>query len=68
VVSSSTTGALGPGDFREITANTDGKQRFYRVSMDAEGTLTEIYRENGRDRPLDEDARAWIASIEAMPL
>lgn len=62
-VSSSTAGALGPGDFRQIIADDHGTRRFYRVSVDAQGRLTEVYREDGRTRPIDAAVRAWIARV-----
>jgi len=68
VYESSTTGDLGPGDFREITASENGRQRWYRASMDAQGRLTEIYREDGQVRPIDAETRAWIARVTHLEL
>jgi beta-lactamase regulating signal transducer with metallopeptidase domain len=68
VISASTSGELGPGDYREITANENGQQRFYRASVDANGRLTEVYRENGELHPLDAEARAWIADVMSLDL
>lgn len=62
-VEASTSGALGPGDFREITAHEEGRVRFYRISVGEDGNVTEIYRENGRDRPIDATVRAWLAGL-----
>jgi beta-lactamase regulating signal transducer with metallopeptidase domain len=62
-VVSSTAGALGPGDYREIIANGADRLRFYRESIDAEGRPTETYQENGRVRPIDADVRRWIAAV-----
>jgi beta-lactamase regulating signal transducer with metallopeptidase domain len=62
-VRSSTEGDLGPGDYREITANGPDKQRFYLASIDAQGRLTETYREDGRVRPIDADVRRWVVEV-----
>lgn len=62
-ITSSTDGVLRPGDVREITATTLGTKRHYRGSVDAQGRLVEVYRENGRVRPLDADARRWVADV-----
>lgn len=57
--------ALNPGEVREITSNGDDKQRFYRASVDAQGRLIEVYKENGQPQPIDRSVRAWIAEVEA---
>lgn len=62
-VSASTMGALGPGDYRQISANEDGLQRLYRAQVDAQGRLSERYWENGRAHPIDADVRAWIVAV-----
>jgi beta-lactamase regulating signal transducer with metallopeptidase domain len=62
-VQSSTTGALGPGDYLQVTTNEDNTQRFYRASIDARGQFTEVYRVNGREAPIDADVRAWLVSV-----
>ena len=67
-VRSSTEGPLGPGDYREITANGLDKLRYYRASLDAQGRLSEIYREDGRDRPIDSGARRWVDSVSRMTI
>ncbi len=61
-VQASTAGALGPGDYRQITTNGPDGQRFYRASVDAQGRLSEVYREDGQDRPIDAGVRRWIAA------
>ena len=66
LVEASTPGELGPGDYRQITANGVDQQRFYRVSLDRQGRRTEIYREDGAVRPIDPAVRRWIAGIERM--
>ena len=65
-VEASTQGALGPGDYRQITANGVDKQRFYRESLDAQGRRTEIYREDGSVRPIDAGVRRWIAEVTRL--
>ncbi|HEX8655498.1 MAG TPA: M56 family metallopeptidase [Allosphingosinicella sp.] len=65
-VESSTEGELRPGDYRQITANGLDKQRFYRVSLDAQGRRTETYRENGEARPIDAGVRRWIAEVTRL--
>lgn len=65
-VVSSTPGALGPNDYREIRANGFGRQRVYRESIDAQGRRTETYRENGAARPIDAGVRRWIAEVSRM--
>lgn len=65
-VKASTPGELGPGDYRQITANGIDKQRFYRVSLDEEGRRSELYRENGADRPIDAGVRRWIGEVSRL--
>jgi len=60
-VTASTEGPLGPGDYREISAND--RQRHYRGSKDAQGRLTETYSEGGTARPIDANVRAWIDRV-----
>jgi len=62
-VEASTSGVLGPGDYREITAIEGETNRYYRASVDEQGRLTEVYRENGRDRPIDAGVRAWVVGL-----
>jgi hypothetical protein len=65
---SSTSGALGPGDYREISAQSNGRRRFYRASIDAQGRFTEMYRENGQTRPIDDAVRDWLAEISRQSI
>lgn len=65
---SSTSGSPGPGDYVEITANEPGKVRFYRLSIDAQGHITEIYQESGRIHPIDTMVRQWLDEVERRPL
>jgi beta-lactamase regulating signal transducer with metallopeptidase domain len=67
-VTSTTTGELGPGDYRQIAASTAGKLRFYRASVDMKGVLTEVYQEDGRPRPLTDEVRRWVRQIESMKI
>lgn len=62
-VESSTNGALGPGDYREIIANDRDKLRLYRASVDAQGRLTEVYQEDRRVRAIDADVRTWLTEV-----
>jgi beta-lactamase regulating signal transducer with metallopeptidase domain len=62
-VEASTSGAIGPGDYRQIKAYEDGRERFYRASIDADGRLTEIYREDGQQRSIDAEVRAWLEEV-----
>jgi len=62
-VESSTAGALAPGDYRQITANGADRLRFYRESIDAQGHRSEVYREDGEDKPIDAGVRRWLAQI-----
>jgi beta-lactamase regulating signal transducer with metallopeptidase domain len=65
-IQASTTGVLGPGDYRQITADDGGKHRFYRASVDAKGILTEMYEEDGQPRPINDGVRRWLRKIENM--
>jgi len=65
-VTASTDGPLGPGDYREVSANGLDKRRYYRISLDDRGRSTELYRENGKDRPITADARRWLAEVDRL--
>ena len=73
-IESSTDGALAPGDFREITfggfreITADGldKQRYYRIGMDRQGQITEIYKEDQQSRPIDRKVRAWLSDVTTL--
>jgi beta-lactamase regulating signal transducer with metallopeptidase domain len=62
-VEASTQGALGPGDYRQITANGPDKLRFYRESIDPQGRRTETYQEDGQARPIDAAVRRWVDAV-----
>ena len=59
-IESSTSGALGPGDEREITVTGLDGERYYRASVDADGKLTELYRKDGKVQPITANVRFWI--------
>lgn len=65
-IESSTDGTLQPGDYRQITARGVDMQRYYRASVDAQGRLTEVYQEDGVDRPLDAGARHWLGEVARL--
>ena len=67
-VRSNTDGALGPGDYREYTANGVDGERYYRVDIASDGKRTEVYKRNGDVRPIDADARRWIAGVQRLSL
>ena len=63
----SSQGELTPGNYREFTATYLGsQQRHYRIDMNAEGQVHEVYLEGGRDRPIDESVRAWLKTVYLM--
>lgn len=65
-IRSTTDGVLGPGDVREVTANGLDGERYYRVSADAQGRLTEVYKEDGKIRPIDGKVRTWISEVDRL--
>ena len=65
-IESSTTGALAPGDYREITADGLDKQRYYRISMDRQGHISEIYKEDQQAKPIDGNVRAWLSELTVL--
>jgi beta-lactamase regulating signal transducer with metallopeptidase domain len=67
VVHASSSNALTPGNYREYTATYfPDNQRGYRVSMDAKGKLTEVYKEDGIEKPLTSNVRSWISVMTDM--
>lgn len=63
----SSQGELTPGNFREFTATYLGApQRHYRIDMDASGQVHEVYTVDGRDKPIDDQARAWLKTVSVM--
>jgi len=65
-VKSTANGPLSPGTYREITADDDGLQRNYRIAMDAQGQITESYKENGQIKPIDNRVRVWLSDVTAI--
>jgi beta-lactamase regulating signal transducer with metallopeptidase domain len=65
-IESSTEGHLAPGDFREITADGLDKQRYYRISMDRQGHIIEVYKEDQQSRPIDGNVRAWLSDMTTL--
>ncbi|MFZ6646973.1 M56 family metallopeptidase [Undibacterium sp. TJN25] len=66
-INSSSSGALTAGNFREFTASyLLDKQRYYRISMDQHGAVTETYTEDGHKLPVDDKVRAWLKELEPM--
>jgi beta-lactamase regulating signal transducer with metallopeptidase domain len=73
-IESSTDSALAPGyfhefglgGFREITADGLGKQRYYRISMDRQGQVVEVYKEDQQNRPIDRKVRAWLRDVTTL--
>lgn len=62
-VDASTSGALTPGTYRDITTDAFLDRRHYHGAMDARGQLHEVYEENGVARPLDVSVRAWLDEL-----
>ncbi len=63
----SSTGELTPGNYREYTANyLFDKQRYYRISMDQQGRVDEVYKENGENKPMTAQARTWLDNVTKM--
>ncbi|TXI28938.1 MAG: hypothetical protein E6Q64_05725 [Ottowia sp.] len=62
-INATTDGVLGPNDSREIIANGIDRKRYYRIDVDAQGRATEVYREDGADKPVDDGVHRWVASM-----
>ncbi len=65
-VDESTDGELKAGDYREINATSSDMQRYYRISLDKDGRVTEIYKENDQVKPIDNTVRTWLADIKTI--
>ena len=65
-IRSTTDGVLGPGDTREVTANGLDKTRYYFASVNRNGELSEVYREDGKPRAIDAAARRWISEVDRL--
>jgi len=62
-VRSSTEGALGAGDSREVSAYGPDGWRHYTVSVGTGGKLTETLDVNGKPQPVTAETRRWVAEI-----
>jgi hypothetical protein len=63
----SSTGPLTPGNYREFTATyLADKQRTYRISMDRQGKIDEVYKEDGVVKPVDGKVHVWLDSMSNM--
>jgi beta-lactamase regulating signal transducer with metallopeptidase domain len=64
-VDTTASGALTPGTFREITAESLAGERHYRADMDPHGAVREQYEEDGRPAAIDGRVRAWLDALPA---
>ena len=55
--------SVSEGGYVRIEEDRDGHSRRYEVRQDASGQLSHLYYVNGQARPLDQDARNWLAKI-----
>ena len=63
----SSTGPLTPGNYREFTATyLADKQRYYRISMDSQGKVEEVYKEDGVVKPVNDQVRGWLDGMSNM--
>lgn len=73
-IESSIDGGLAPRHFREITfggfrgtsADVSGKQRSYRVGMDRQGQIVEVYKEDQQSRPNDGKVPIWQSDVTTL--
>lgn len=65
-IHSTTDGVLRPGDVREIRSTGLDTVRYYRGSVNAQGRLLEVYKEDGQVRSLDKDSRRWVAEVTRL--
>ena len=54
---------VAEGGFVRIEEDRDGQSRRYEVRRDANGQVQRFYYLSGAARPLDENARQWLAKI-----
>jgi len=52
-----------PGGYVKIEEERDRQSRRYEVRRTVNGEISRSYFYNGHERPIDDDARAWIARI-----
>ena len=62
-LSSTTAGALGPGDSREVRAYGPDGWRHYTVSIAKDGKVTETLDVDGKRSPVTAETRRWVARI-----
>jgi beta-lactamase regulating signal transducer with metallopeptidase domain len=55
---------LSPGSTCIVEDDVDGVHRVYKKAMDRQGRVSESYREDGRDKPVTDAVRRWIAEEE----
>ena len=65
-IRSTTDGVLRPGDMREISAHGIDGDRYYRIAVDANSHLAEVYTRNGKPRPIDASVRRWLAEVTRL--
>ncbi|WP_166211907.1 M56 family metallopeptidase [Cognatiluteimonas telluris] len=65
-LSSTTAGALGPGDSREISAYGPDGWRHYTVRVGANGAITESLEVDGKPRPVTDETRTWIGTTLSL--
>lgn len=66
-VRESMAGPLTAGNYREFSASyLFDTRRDYRVNIDHQGRRLEVYREDGVARPVNRQARSWVAAMSAM--
>lgn len=54
---------LRPGSAYIVEDDEGGIRRVYKKAMDAQGRVTESYREDGKDKPVTEEVRRWLADL-----
>jgi uncharacterized protein YeeX (DUF496 family) len=54
---------VSPGGYVKIEEERDSDSRRYEVRRDSGGELSRSYFVNGKSRPIDQDARVWIANM-----
>ncbi|MGY3266831.1 M56 family metallopeptidase [Lysobacter sp. HA35] len=65
-IRSTTDGPLRPGDMREVSAHGIDGDRYYRVDVDANGYVTEVFKRDGTPQPVDAGVRRWADDMVAV--
>lgn len=65
-IRSTTDGVLRPGDMREISAHGIDGDRYYRAEVSDDGKLAEMYKRDGKPRPIDAGVRRWLAEVTRL--